>query len=130
MNSIARTIKARLGVAALTLTLILAVAGCAGTPFGGQASNSGTVAAAAPATVMPSPTPVILSTPSGKDASAASAANRRLATTTMSYNGEIIAATIVPVVAQVGGQIEEVRVKVGAAVRKGYVVVRIDSGVF
>jgi multidrug resistance efflux pump len=131
MYSIAKIVRSRLGATALALTLVLAVTGCSAMPFGGQASNSGAAAAAAPATFVPSPTPVILSTPSGapKDASAASAANRRLATTTMTYNGEIIAETVIPAVAQVGGQIEEVRVKVGAPVRKGDVVVRLDSAV-
>jgi len=124
-----RARPAQLGALALALTLIVAVAGCGGTPFGGAA---GALPAAAPtvAALAPSPTPVIVSTPASQEGTAASAAGRRLASTALTYNGEILAETIVPVVAQVGGQIEEVRVKVGAAVRKGDVVVRIDSAVF
>jgi multidrug resistance efflux pump len=119
----------RLGVAILALTLILAAAGCAGTPFGGPAGALPAGAAPTVAAPAPSPTPVIVSTPASEPA-AAGGAGRRLAVSAMTYNGEILAETIVPVVAQVGGQIEEVRVKVGAAVRKGDVVVRIDSAVF
>ena len=112
----------------IVLTLALALSGCSVIPNAGDAMAA-PAAAAVIATPAPSPTPVVVSTPSSKDA-AASGATRRLATTNMTYNGEILAETIVPVVAQVGGQIEEVKVKVGDPVRKGYLLARIDSAAF
>jgi multidrug resistance efflux pump len=112
----------------IVLTLALALSGCSVIPNAGDAMAA-PAAAAVIATPAPSPTPVVVSTPSSKDA-AASGATRRLATTNMTYNGEILAETIVPVVAQVGGQIEEVKVKVGDPVRKGDLLARIDSAAF
>ena len=60
---------------------------------------------------------------------AGSATNRRLSTSSMTYNGEIMAESIVPVVAQAAGQIEEVTVAVGDSVHEGDLVARIDSKV-
>ena len=57
------------------------------------------------------------------------ASSRRLSAASLTYNGEVIADTVVPVVAQVAGQIQEVKVKVGDDVRKGDLLVRIDSSV-
>ena len=62
-------------------------------------------------------------------ASTGSGATRRLDTATLTYNGEIMADAIVPVVAEVAGQIQEVTIGVGDSVRKGELLVRIDSTV-
>lgn len=113
---------------ATTMFLLLALAGCSA---GEKAAGEG--AAKVAAAPRPSPTPVVISTPSdtltSSTASTGSGETRRLSTASLSYNGEIMAVDIVPVVAQVAGQIEEVKVAVGDSVAKGDTLVRIDSTV-
>jgi len=82
---------------------------------------------------MPAPSPVVISTPSdtltSSTASTGSGQTRRLDAASLTYNGEIMAEAVVPVVAQVAGKIEEVRIAVGDSVKKGDLLVRIDSTV-
>jgi multidrug resistance efflux pump len=125
--------RSRWGAAILLLAVALALGGCAAAE---RLGVSEAPAAATPvlATPIPSPTPVVISTPaqaaaSGDSAVAGSGTSRRLSTSSMTYNGEIMAETIVPVVAQAAGQIQEVKVKVGDSVHKGDSLVRIDSTV-
>ncbi len=113
---------------ALLFILALALSGCSVAERLGVA-DAPAAAADAPATVALTPTPVVVSTPSTRDSSTGSATNRRLDTASLTYNGEIMADTIVPVVAQVAGQIVEVNAKVGDKVKKGDLLVRIDSAV-
>ncbi|MCX6030444.1 MAG: efflux RND transporter periplasmic adaptor subunit [Chloroflexi bacterium] len=121
--------RRRLGGAVLILIIATAVAGCAGS----AAKSDSRSAAAAAATPIPTPTPVIVSTPSNtltsSTASTGSGGTRRLDTASLTYNGEIMAEAIVPVVAQVAGQIQEVKIAVGDSVVKGDLLVRIDSTV-
>ena len=117
----------------LLLACVLALSGCAVAERLGV-SEAPTAATQGLATPIPSPSPVVVSTPakaaaSGDSAVAGSGTNRRLSTSSMTYNGEIMAESIVPVVAQAAGQIEEVKVAVGDSVHKGDLVARIDSKV-
>lgn len=75
------------------------------------------------ATPRPTATPVVVSTPATRPE------EQRRGLAGLSYNGEIIAERIVPVVAEVAGQIVEVKVEVGSAVKAGDVLVRLDSSV-
>jgi HlyD family secretion protein len=129
----ASSTRRRWGVAVLTLVLALALEGCSVAERLGK-SDTAPVAAAAPATPIPTPSPVVFSTPANTGASAESAVagsgtSRRLSTTNMTYNGEIMAEAVVPVVAQVAGQIQEVKIAVGDSVKMGDPLVRIDSTV-
>ena len=118
---------------ALAAVIVVGLGGC--TVIQGLGGSEAPVGAPpALATPIPSPTPVVVSTPAqaaaaGESAVAGSATNRRLSTSSMTYNGEIMAESIVPVVAQAAGQIEEVKVAVGDSVHKGDPLVRIDSTV-
>jgi multidrug resistance efflux pump len=123
--------RLRTGAAILMLVIALALGGCSVAERLGK-SDAAPAAAAAPATPFPTPSPIVVSTPANTGASAesavaASGTSRRLSTTNMTYNGEIIAETVVPVVAQAAGQIEEVKTTVGASVHKGDPLVLIDS---
>jgi len=94
-------------------------------------SQEGAEQAAVPAVAAepdPSPTPVVVSTPAPADEGQQDS-NRRLDTLSMTYNGEIMADTVVPVVAEAAGQIMEVPVHVGDSVEQGDLLVRIDSTV-
>ncbi len=121
--------RQRWAVALVLLGLILALAGCS---TGAKAGDTGAGPAAA-ATAMPTPSPVVISTPSNtlnsNIAPSGSGETRRLDTASLTYNGEIMAEAIVPVVAQVAGQIQEVKVAVGDSVKQGDLLVRIDSTV-
>jgi HlyD family secretion protein len=118
----------------IVLMLILAtvVVGCSTAE---QSSNSeaSSVGAAATAAAFSTPTPIVVSTPSdslnSNTASSGSGETRRLDTGSLTYNGEIMAEAIVPAVAQVAGQIQEVKIEVGDSVKKGDLLVRIDSTV-
>ena len=127
------SMRPRWGVVLMLLALALALSGCAVAERLGV-SEAPTVAPQGLATPIPSPSPVVISTPakaaaSGDSSVAGSATNRRLSTSSMTYNGEIMAEAVVPVVAQAAGQIQEVTVAVGDSVHKGDLVVRIDSTV-
>jgi multidrug resistance efflux pump len=138
MQAKVKSVRLRRGTALVLLLLALALSGCAvAERLGGGA---GTVAATAepelarvPPTRVPTASPVVVSTPSdtltSSTASSGSGATRRLDTASLTYNGEIMADAIVPVVAQTAGQIQEVKVNVGDSVRKGDALVRIDSTV-
>jgi HlyD family secretion protein len=111
------------------LILVTVAAGCsAGDQFADV--NAGAAAAATP---LPTPSPVVVSTPSdtlqSNPAASGSGETRRLDTASLTYNGEIMAEDIVPVLAEVAGQIQEVTVAVGDNVNKGELLVRIDSTV-
>ena len=118
-----RSAKLHWGLVALAAVIVVGLGGC--TVIQGL-DGTETTAGAPPAleTPIPSPTPVVVSTPakaaaSGESAVAGSATNRRLSTSSMTYNGEIMAESIVPIVAQAAGQIEEVKVAVGDSVHEG-----------
>ena len=134
MQSKVNTPRLRRNAAILLLVLIPVLGGCSVAERLGK-SDAAPVAAAVLATPIPTPSPVVVSTPANTAASAESAvagsggATRRLSTTNMTYNGEIMADTVVPVVAQVAGQIQEVRIAVGDSVKKGDLLVRVDSTV-
>ena len=118
---------------ALAVVIVVGLGGCT-VIQGLGGSEAPTVAPQGLATPIPTPSPVVVSTPakaaaSGDSSVAGSGTNRRLSTSSMTYNGEIMAESIVPVVAQAAGQIEEVRVAVGDSVREGDLVARIDSKV-
>jgi len=117
----------------LALTIVMGLGGCTVVQRLSP-SDAPAAAAAVPATPVPTPSPVVVSTPANTGASADSAVagsgtNRRLSTTNMTYNGEIVAEVVVPVVAQVAGQIQAVKIAVGDSVKKGAPLVRIDSTV-
>jgi multidrug resistance efflux pump len=124
--------RRRRGDAVLVLLLILALGGCSAVERLGKTGQP-PAAAAVLATPMPTPSPVIVSTPSdtltSSTASSGSGATRRLDTASLSYNGEIMAEAVVPVVAEVAGRIEEVKIAVGDKVTKGDLLVRLDSTV-
>ncbi len=115
----------------LILTVTLAGCSAAGSAIervSGQAKAEGVAAAgAAAATPMPSPTPVVVSTPSVKTGDRAP--EKLLGSAGLTYNGEIMADRILPVVAEVAGQVVKVPVKVGDKVKTGDLLVRIDSSV-
>lgn len=119
-------------MAVLLLVLALTFAGCS-TAERASDAGAGSTKAAAVASPIPTPSPVVVSTPSdtltSSTASTGSGETRRLTTASLTYNGEIMAENIVPVVAQVAGQLEEVRIAVGDSVKKGDLLVRIDSTV-
>lgn len=119
-------------MAVLLLVLALTFAGCS-TAERASDAGAGSTKAAALASPIPTPSPVVVSTPSdtltSSTASTGSGETRRLTTASLTYNGEIMAENIVPVVAQVAGQLEEVRIAVGDSVKKGDLLVRIDSTV-
>ena len=92
------------GMAFVLLALALMLSGCAVTERLGV-SAAPAVPTPGLATPIPTPSPVVISTPardaaSGDSAVAGSGTNRRLSTSSMTYNGEIMAEAIVPVVAQ------------------------------
>ena len=119
----------------VVLTLMVSAIAAALVGCQGAADQSGSPAGrpAAGATTMPVPSPIIVSTPSdtltSSTASTGGGETRRLDTASLTYNGEIMAEAIVPVVAQTAGRIEEVKIAVGDIVKKGDLLVRIDSTV-
>lgn len=130
-NWMARAADRGLRLVMVMLALAVLVSGCAAA--GQPAAPAAAPAQASAATSLPSPSPVVVSTPSdtltSSTAASGSGTTKRLYTDSLTYNGEIMAKTIVPVVAQVPGQIQEVRVAVGDTVQKGDLLVRIDSTV-
>ncbi|MEZ4768450.1 MAG: efflux RND transporter periplasmic adaptor subunit [Caldilineales bacterium] len=120
------------GLLALVLVLATALSGCAAldrlTSSGG---DSAAAAEATPPASAPTPPPVVVSTPAvspdSAEASTGDGETRRLDALSLTYNGEIMADTVVPVVAEVAGQITEVPVAVGDSVAKGDLIVRVDS---
>ena len=118
------------GIAWLLIVAVVA-GGCAGTDRSTHSeAPSGVVVASTP---LPSPAPVVVSTPSNpldsSTASAGSGSTRRLNSSSLTYSGEIMAEVIVPVVAEVAGQIQEVQTAVGASIQQGDLLARIDSTV-
>ncbi len=112
---------------ATLILLTLALSGCAAAASVTErlAGTTSAKAAVAPAVgaPLPTPTPIVVSTPSVlAEGSRPSAANQ-------TYNGEIIADRIVPVVAETAGQVIKVNVEVGSDVKAGAVLVRIESSV-
>jgi multidrug resistance efflux pump len=82
------------------------------------------------AEIVPSPTPRVVSTPNPGGGAAVTASGKPLSLGSRTYNGEITAASVVPVVAQAAGQIVELNVKVGDHVKKDDVLLRVDPSVF
>lgn len=118
------------GVVAVAVAVALVMGGCAAVErLAGPTEVAGEAGApAAAAAAVASPTPVVVSTPvpaTGTD----TGTQLRLNTLSLTYNGEIMADTIVPVVAEAAGQIMEVPVHVGDDVKQGDLLVRIDSTV-
>ena len=117
---------------ALMLVLATALGGCAA--LDGLTSSGNDSAAAAettPAASAPTPAPVVVSTPAvspdSAEAGASDGETRRLDTLSLTYNGEIMADTVVSVISETAGQIMEVPVGVGDPVAKGDLVIRVDS---
>jgi len=102
--------------------LVLVSTGCTAAA---QTANTtpGPVIEPTAVTVKPTAAPVIVSTPS------VIAKGARLEASGLVYNGEIVPEKIVPVVAEVAGQVMALDVKVGDAVKAGDSLLRIDSTV-
>ena len=117
---------------AVTLVLATALGGCSALE-GLTSASDGNAAAAetTPVASAPTPAPVVVSTPApaldSTEATTGDGETRRLDTLSLTYNGEIMADTIVPVVSETAGQIMEVPVAVGDSVAKGDLLVRVDS---
>lgn len=111
---------------ALLLVLAIALGGCSA--LEGLTSSDAASAPDAPAAqAAPTAAPVVVSTPLPADtAPTGDGETRRLDTLSLTYNGEIMADKVVPVIAEVAGQIIEVPLGVGDAVAKGDLVVRVD----
>jgi multidrug resistance efflux pump len=133
--------RRRWGAVALLLVASAITVALGGCSIAGRVSSfaSGATATVAPAaqsaiaTPLPTPSPVVVSTPSdtltSSTASSGSGETKRLDSASLAYNGEIMAEAIVPVVAEVAGKIEEVKIAVGDSVKKGDLLVRVDSTV-
>lgn len=124
--------RRRLGEIFLMLMLATVLVGCASAAQPSELTAQ-PVEAVAATTPLPAPSPVVVSTPSdtlkSNTASSGSRETRRLDTASLTYNGEIMAEHVVPVVAEVAGQIQDVAIAVGDSVKKGELLVRIDSTV-
>lgn len=131
MRHKASSIGRRLSGLVLVLVVIAALSGCSA--INGRVAGAQPAAAPVIAAPLPAPSPIVASTPSGAlDSNVAQSGGgetKRLDAASMSYSGEIVAEAVVPVVAQVAGQIQEVKVAVGDRVKKGDLLVRIDSTV-
>lgn len=111
--------------AAIAALILLAVtlAGCATASGAGEQPTAAARGENAGVAAASTPTPIVISTP------ALSVEGKRSTLAGLTYNGEIIAERIVPVVAEVAGQIVQVAVEVGSDVKKGDLLVRLDSSV-
>ena len=110
---------------ALLLVLAMALSGCSALE-GLTTSDAASAPDAPAAQAAPTAAPVVVSTPPADTAPAGDGATRRLDTLSLTYNGEIMADKVVPVIAEVAGQIIETPLGVGDAVAKGDLVVRVD----
>jgi len=120
-------IKRRWAALIALILVVMAAAGCAAAAgaverITGQ-DPAGAGVAPAVVTLAPTPTPIVVSTPSAK------VDETRVSNLGLTYNGEIIAEHIVPVVAEVAGQVVEVKVEVGDDVKAGDVLARLDSSI-
>lgn len=125
VNNLRHRTRSGAALAALIL-VVFAAAGCAAASEAvGRVTGEQAAQAAAPAVVAPNPTPapIVVSTPTTK------IDERRLTGLGLTYNGEIMADRIVPVVAEVAGQVIEVGVEVGSDVKSGDLLARVDSSV-
>ena len=86
-------------------------------------------AQAAPTVNVPNatPTPIVVSTPSAKTGD--KAPEKLFGGANLTYNGEIMADRIIPVVAEVAGQVVKVAVDAGSKVKTGDLLVKIDSSI-
>ena len=125
VSSTTRQLWSAIALTAVVAVIAASAAGCSAidslTRRDEPASDTAPVAAAEQV----APTPVVASTPS----TAENPQNRRLDTLSLTYNGEIMAGSVVPVIAEVPGQILESPLHVGDDVARGDLVVRIDSTV-
>ena len=110
------------GIVATLLLLALALAGCT-TAMGANKTQLTLAAEPAELASGPTPNPKIVSTPPD------STEDALLGSFSLIYNGEIMPEKIVPVVAEVAGQVLELDVEVGASVKAGDRLLRIDSTV-
>ena len=113
--------------ALILLTLMLA--GCAAVKQVTDGSALKPAQSAAPTASAPNPTPapIVVSTPSVKTDD--KAADKLLGGANLTYNGEIMADRIIPVVAEVAGQVVTVTVDAGDKVKAGDLLVKIDSSI-
>jgi len=125
-NSKVWTTKGCWGTAALLLTSVLVLGGCAFTDQFGKAEST-PAEAAVTVTADSTPTPIVVSTPAIAGGSEPGTEDRQLGALSPIYNGEILADRIVPVVAEVAGQVVELNVDVGDNVIAGDQLLRIDS---
>ena len=90
--------------------------------------GAGAKAAAPTASVpQPTPAPIVVSTPSVKTGD--KAPDKLVGGANLTYNGEIMADRIIPVVAEVAGQVVKVAVDAGSKVKTGDLLVKIDSSI-
>ena len=110
------------------ILLTLMLTGCAAAK---QVTEGGLKPAqsAAPTANLPQPTPapIVVSTPSVKTGD--KAPEKLFGGANLTYNGEIMADRIIPVVAEVAGQVVKVAVDTGSKVKAGDLLVKIDSSI-
>ncbi|MEA3334534.1 MAG: efflux RND transporter periplasmic adaptor subunit [Chloroflexota bacterium] len=134
MNDQSNIALRRVGSAAALLILLFLV-GCSATePFTtGQAEPVEPVAAAV-AGQQATPTPIVVSTPSTESAqgieSESGGAVALFGAPALTYNGEIMADRVVPVIGELAGQIMDLNVDVGDHVNEGDILLRVDSAIY
>jgi multidrug resistance efflux pump len=121
--------KPRWAAFAALILLTMMLTGCAAVQQVTDSTGLKPAQSAAPTANAPQPTPapIVVSTPSVKTGD--KAPEKLLGSTGLTYNGEIMADRILPVVAEVAGQVVTVPVKVGDKVKTGDLLVKIDSSV-
>ena len=113
---------------AALILLTLMLTGCAAAKQVTERVAPG-AAQAAPTVNVPNatPTPIIVSTPSAKTGD--KTPEKLFGGANLTYNGEIMADRIIPVVAEVAGQVVKVAVDAGSKVKAGDLLVKIDSSI-
>jgi multidrug resistance efflux pump len=111
------------------IVVALAAGGCAAVKQVTDSTALKPAQSAAPTSVAPNPTPapIVVSTPSAKTSD--KAPEKLLGGANLTYNGEIMADRIIPVVAEVAGQVVKVAVDAGNKVKAGDLLVKIDSSI-
>ena len=110
------------------VVVALAAGGCAAAKQVTERVAPG-AAQAAPTVNVPyaTPAPIVVSTPSAKTSD--KAPDKLVGGANLTYNGEIMADRIIPVVAEVAGQVVKVAVDAGNKVKAGDLLVKIDSSI-